>query len=142
MKNINKLIKEYNLEKNIILHGFSNEIESALQEACLKIFTSKKEGFALSILESLSKGTPVISYDVDYGPNEMIENGKNGYLIEEGNEGEMAKVIISLLKDKKKLKKLSENCYSSIEKFSDKKTFFKWQRVINTIEQDEKNIIK
>ena len=33
--------------------------------------------------------------------NEMIENGKNGYLIEEGNEGEMAKVIISLLKDKK-----------------------------------------
>ncbi|MGY5385556.1 glycosyltransferase, partial [Staphylococcus haemolyticus] len=123
---------------NIILHGFSNEIESALQEACLKIFTSKKEGFALSILESLSKGTPVISYDVDYGPNEMIENGKNGYLIEEGNEGEMAKVIISLLKDKKKLKKLSENCYTSIEKFSDKKTFFKWQRVINTIEQDEK----
>ena len=90
----------------------------------------------------MSKGTPVISYDVDYGPNEMIENGKNGYLIEEGNEGEMAKVIISLLKDKKKLKKLSENCYSSIEKFSDKKTFFKWQRVINTIEQDEKNIIK
>lgn len=142
MKHINKLIKEYNLEKNIILHGFSNEIESALQEACLKIFTSKKEGFALSILESLSKGTPVISYDVDYGPNEMIENGKNGYLIEEGNEGEMAKVIISLLKDKKKLKKLSENCYTSIEKFSDKKTFFKWQRVINTIEQDEKNIIK
>ncbi|WP_322559869.1 glycosyltransferase, partial [Staphylococcus haemolyticus] len=138
MKHINKLIKEYNLEKNIILHGFSNEIESALQEACLKIFTSKKEGFALSILESLSKGTPVISYDVDYGPNEMIENGKNGYLIEEGNEGEMAKVIISLLKDKKKLKKLSENCYTSIEKFSDKKTFFKWQRVINTIEQDEK----
>ena len=50
----------------------------------------------------------------------------------------MAKVIISLLKDKKKLKKLSENCYTSIEKFSDKKTFFKWQRVINTIEQDEK----
>ena len=44
MKHINKLIKEYNLEKNIILHGFSNEIESALQEACLKIFTSKKKG--------------------------------------------------------------------------------------------------
>ena len=72
----------------------------------------------------------------------MIENGNNCFLIEEGNEEEMAKVIINLLKDKKKLKKLSENCYTSIEKFSDEKTFFKWQRVINTIEQDEKNIIK
>ncbi len=40
--------------------------------------TSKMEGFGLAILESLSVGTRVISYDVDYGPSELIQDGFNG----------------------------------------------------------------
>ena len=44
------------------------------------------EGFSLSLLESLSHGVPVISYDIKYGPAEMINNGENGYLIQKDDE--------------------------------------------------------
>ena len=40
------------------------------------------EGFSLALLESLAHGVPTISYNIKYGPKEMINNGENGYLIE------------------------------------------------------------
>ncbi len=39
------------------------------------------EGFSLALLESLAHGVPVISYDIKYGPNELITPDFNGYLI-------------------------------------------------------------
>ena len=39
------------------------------------------EGFSLALLESLAHGVPVISYDIKYGPGELITSDFNGYLI-------------------------------------------------------------
>ena len=40
------------------------------------MITSNMEGFSLALLESLSNGLPAISYDIPYGPSELIVNGK------------------------------------------------------------------
>ncbi|MCI2773818.1 serine-aspartate repeat adhesin O-glycosyltransferase SdgA [Staphylococcus petrasii] len=133
INDLNEIIQKYKLENNVTLHGFSNDVERQLESANLKVFTSKKEGFALAILESLAKGTPVICYDVDYGPSEMIENGVNGYLIESGNETMMAQTIIKILQDEELLKTLSENSIKSTEKYLGHSIFFKWEQLINTI---------
>ncbi|TGA73519.1 glycosyltransferase [Staphylococcus croceilyticus] len=127
-----ELVKKYNLEKNIHLRGFSNEIEKELKRASLKIFTSKMEGFALSILESLTVGTPVISYDIKYGPNEMIESGVNGYLIEEGNINSMAETIIMVLNNSDHLKELSQNSLTSANRYLGFNVFDKWKSVIKS----------
>jgi poly(glycerol-phosphate) alpha-glucosyltransferase len=39
------------------------------------------EGFSLALLECQSYGVPMISYDIKYGPNELVKDGLNGYLI-------------------------------------------------------------
>ncbi len=44
------------------------------------------EGFSLALLESLAHGVPVISYDIKYGPNELITPDFNGYLITKNDE--------------------------------------------------------
>lgn len=44
------------------------------------------EGFSLALLESLAHGVPVISYDIKYGPNELITSDFNGYLITKNDE--------------------------------------------------------
>ena len=67
--------------------------------------TSKMEGFGLAILESLSVGTPVISYDVDYGPSELIQDGFNGYLVPQGDINQMVEKVDQLLNN-------TQNCNS------------------------------
>lgn len=42
--------------------------------------------FAMALLETQEHGCPAVSYDINYGPNEIITNNYNGRLIQAGNE--------------------------------------------------------
>ena len=46
--------------------------------------TSSFEGYPLSTLESMSRGCPVVSYDIKYGPREQITDGVDGFLVPRG----------------------------------------------------------
>lgn len=74
-------IQELNLEDRIILKGVQDNIDEYLLEASIFAFTSSSEGFPNVIGEAMSAGLPVIAYDCISGPSDMIDNGKNGYLV-------------------------------------------------------------
>ena len=42
---------------------------------------STSEGFGLTLMEAIGSGLPLIGFDVPYGNQTFIEDGKNGYLI-------------------------------------------------------------
>ena len=75
MSEYRQLVEDYHLSEHVKFHGFKTHINEEIAKAELMLSTSKMEGFGLAILESLSVGTPVISYDVDYGPSELIQDG-------------------------------------------------------------------
>ncbi|MBF0747678.1 glycosyltransferase, partial [Gemella sp. 19428wG2_WT2a] len=50
------------------------------------------------VMESINEGCPSISYDLKYGPSEIIENGVNGYLIEPNNIEKFAEAMVSIKK--------------------------------------------
>ncbi len=47
--------------------------------------TSSFEGYPLATLESMSRGCPVVSYDIRYGPREQISDGVDGFLVPPGD---------------------------------------------------------
>ena len=63
------------------------------------VLSSLWEGFGLVLLEAMSLGTPVVSTDCDYGPNEVIENEKSGLLVPVADPQELASAILRLIKD-------------------------------------------
>jgi glycosyltransferase involved in cell wall biosynthesis len=67
----------------------------------------------MSILEALSSGVPVLSFNINATP-EIIENGVNGYLVEDGNFNEMKTTLELLIEDGSLLKELSKNARTSI----------------------------
>lgn len=93
--------------------------------------TSKMEGFGLAILESLSLGTPVISYDVDYGPAELIQDGFNGYLVSEGDIDKMVEKVDQLLNDSQKIEQFSMNSIQSAQQFNTTTVGTKWQNILS-----------
>jgi len=62
------------------------------------LLTSVYEGFPNVLIESIFLGTPVLSFDCPSGPNEIIVQGKNGYLIDSYDTEAFAKAMISLIK--------------------------------------------
>lgn len=81
----------------IKLAGYTSEPLKIFQHALASVYPTTTEGFGLAILEALSNGCPVISYDVNYGPREMITSGKNGELVARGDIDAIAQAMRQVL---------------------------------------------
>lgn len=135
-KRDNKYVKEKGLENNIFIHSYTNDVTSVYNQASLAAFPSKLEGFSLFVLESISHGLPVVSFDIDYGPADMINEGENGFLIPPLDTVKLAEGILTVLKDTKLQKQMSENSYKISEKFTAEKISLLWKKVIEEISSE------
>lgn len=80
-EDLKELIKSLGMEDRVLLAGSQKDINSYYQRSSIFAFTSSSEGFPNVIGEALSTGLPVIAYDCNAGPSELIIDGKNGFLI-------------------------------------------------------------
>ncbi|GAB4074059.1 glycosyltransferase [Barrientosiimonas marina] len=126
------LIDELDLGQNVFLRGYTYNPDAIYQRGLFSVTNSKSEGFALSILESMYNKTPVISYNIKYGPEDMIVDGENGYLIKPSIE-QLADRMIRLFREPKRAIDMGENARKSIDEHFNKAVYKqKWQETINT----------
>lgn len=129
---IEKLIKEKGLSNNVFLLGYTSTPQRCLADFKLVVSTSQYEGQGLSMLESMISKRPVIAFDIKYGPNDFIENGKNGYLINNGDLDNMATKILELINNDELLISFGEKARKSITtKFSTQAILDKWIHLLN-----------
>ncbi len=79
-------INSLGLEKSITLHGRVNNVDDFFIESDLCLMTSHYEGLPLVLLEAKSYAVPCIAYDCPTGPEEIIYNGDDGFLIPQGDK--------------------------------------------------------
>lgn len=91
------LIQEYNIEDKVKIYDFTESPLDEFRKSKASLMTSKFEGFGLTVMESIEVGCPVISYDVRYGPGEIIENGANGYLVEADNIEAFSEAMVKII---------------------------------------------
>ena len=98
----NKLI---GLDPNIIIKPWNTNIYKLLRKSQLFVFSSNFEGFGIAILESLNCGIPVLASDTQYGPNEILDNGKYGKLFSAHNVSVLKNLIALSFRDRRMLRK-------------------------------------
>jgi glycosyltransferase involved in cell wall biosynthesis len=84
------------MEGRIILVGFDSNPYKYMAKAEFLVMSSDTEGYPLVLIEALSLGCPIVSTDCPTGPREIIQQGKNGLLVEKGNVGAIAAGIDDL----------------------------------------------
>ena len=97
---LKNLTAELELGENIIFLGYvdENELTDMYSKCEIFVFPSLYESFGIVIIEAMSAGLPVVSYDLDC-VSETLEDGKYGILVKKGGIKELADAIIRLLKD-------------------------------------------
>ena len=80
-KNLKKIAEKYSVLKKVDFEGFHKEIIPYYLHARVTILPSLYEGYPNVLIESISMNTPVIAFDCPSGPNEIIIDGVNGYLV-------------------------------------------------------------
>lgn len=134
-KKIEKLIKDLKLDDVVKFKGYTNNVAGVEKDAQIFGLTSRMEGFNLAIMEAISHGVIGVTYDVNYGPNDIVQDQKNGYIVDYGDYKALAKRMIEILKDKKLMQKLSTGAYESSERYSDKNVWKAWKSLIDDAEE-------
>ncbi|MEK7627766.1 MAG: glycosyltransferase family 4 protein [Patescibacteria group bacterium] len=117
-KELEEMIKKYNLENNFFLLGSMADAHKYLKAFDLFVLPSIKEGMPWTVLEAMAAGLSIVATKVG-GVSEMVENGKSGILVEPQNSQELVVAIKETVSDDNLRKFLGDNAFSAVkEKFS------------------------
>lgn len=127
------MISQLKMQGSIFLKGYTTDAASVFSRASVSLAASHFEGFGVSFAESLSLGTPVVSFKTLYGPEEIITNEEDGFLVDDNQEFIMR--VKELLSSPTLVKSMAANGCRNMEKFSHQKISDKWMEMFEVLER-------
>ena len=113
-------IRDLKMEGVIFLHDPSPEVPKLLLSSSIFASTSISEGFPNVLAEAAIMKRACICFDCDFGPSDIIEDGKNGFLIPMMNNELYREKLLCLMQDISLRKKFGENAGRLTEKLNSK----------------------
>ena len=117
---LDKFIKEHKLEDVVTLHGFRDKdyIDKLLHSSSVYLLTSYTESFGIVLIEAMSHGVPCIAFDSAEGARELIQSGKNGYLIKNRSYTAFLKKVEDLIESKEERKKIGKVSREGVKQYT------------------------
>ena len=125
---LQKYIDANKLSNNIKLHGFQGKdyIDELLDSSSIYLMTSYTESFGIVLIEAMSHGVPCIAFSSAEGAREIIEDGKNGFLIENRDFNEMVNACDNLVKNKDIRLEMGKYARESVYRFTSENVGRNW----------------
>lgn len=133
VNHLHQMIKDQQSDDYIHFCGYVQDLTEVYEDADVLALTSQFEGFSMAILEALSHGCPVVSYDINYGPGEMVESGVNGELVAADDSRSMYEKLLALLTNEDLLKTYSWQSMIPLNQFSEDSVKADWLKVIEDV---------
>jgi len=126
------VIRENALEGRLVLTGRREDVYALLQKSRIYVMTSRSEGLPMCLLEAKAARLPSVSFDIP-GPDEIIEDGINGYLVKAFDCLEMAEKLERLMEDEALRRRFAENAENHWEKFSLHHILEQWNEILEKL---------
>jgi glycosyltransferase involved in cell wall biosynthesis len=110
---IKDLINNLQLSENVLFLGRSDRVPSLLKLSTLFCMLSRSEGFSNAILEAMAVSLPCVVTRVG-GNAEAVDDGRNGFLVENEDSVTAAERILTLLRDPKRARLMGKAGHDTI----------------------------
>ena len=128
---LERYVENQEMQSYVSLPGFYVNPYQKMSESDLFICSSRAEGFSLVIAEAMVLGIPIISTDCS-GPNELLQGGKYGLLVDNSEEG-LYEGIKLLLDDHTELDRLGELALSRGNMFGVAETMHRIEQLFDEL---------
>lgn len=129
-----QLMRELSLVTNQCqLNGPVNDVTREYLNSSVFVLSSRFEGFGLVLIEAMSCGVPVVSFDCLSGPDEIITDGKDGLLVPVGDVQTLADRMKSLMRDTTLREHLAVHARQRSEDFRIEKIAARWVQLFDQL---------
>lgn len=109
---------------------FCTDVDRYFLDSQIFAMTSRFEGLPMVLIEALCLGCPIISYDCETGPREIVVDGVNGYLVEDGRTEGFIQKLESLLSNESDRRRFSLNAFAMREKYHIENIVSQWKELM------------
>lgn len=96
---LEKMSRELGVNNSVSFFNPIKDIQEKYKAASIYVMSSRFEGFGMVLIEAMSFGVPCISFNCPHGPADIIKDGEDGYLIENGSIEGFANALIQLIEN-------------------------------------------
>lgn len=116
---------------NIEIRDATSRLLYEMETSSIFALTSRTECFPMVLLEAMSRGLPILSYDCPNGPRNIISHGEDGLLV--NNIEDFANSLALLIESPELRHNMSENCLRNVKRFEKKNIEKLWEELFINI---------
>jgi glycosyltransferase involved in cell wall biosynthesis len=108
----------------------SANLEQEYLAASIYVLPSRRELFPMVLLEAQSYGVPSVAFDCPSGPKHIINDRKDGILVERENPEQLAAAIGLLIEDAQRRTAMGSAAFANAERFSKEHVLQQWNELL------------
>lgn len=124
-------INSLNLRHSVRFCGTTAQMTQTMTEYSIYAMTSESECFPMVLLEALSVGLPVVSYDCPNGPRNIITPDEDGLLSPHNDIEKLAQNLLMLMRDESLRQQMGAAAKDNVRRFSLHNVMKEWQNLLN-----------
>ena len=114
----------------IRLMGHTDDLPSAFAEAAVFASASRAEGFPMVMLEAMSTGLPLVSFDCPRGPGDIIRDGSNGLLVPDKDLAALTEALETVVSDDDRRRAMGAQAHADSAAYVVDRIAASWERLI------------
>jgi len=127
------MVEKFGIGKSVRLPGQTDDVATHYLESSIYALSSRFEGFGLVLTEAMSFGIPCVAFNCPYGPSDIIADGEDGLLVENGNTDALAEGICRLIENKGLRRQLGQNAKLNIQRYAIENVMPQWDKLFTSL---------
>ncbi len=132
-KMLEGMIDDRRLSDSARVNNPTGDIWKEYAGSSLLVMSSHFEGLPMVMIEAMSSGVPVVTFDFKCGPKDIIDDGGNGLLVPDGDVKALAEAIRKLMADEELRRRMGAEALKIKEKYSEEKIMGSWVRLFEKL---------
>ena len=126
-------VKEYEIEQQVLFMPPTKDMEHEYMNSSMCIMTSRFEGFPVVLQEAMGCGLPCLSFNCPSGPQYIITDKVDGFLVEDGDIEGMANKVCDLIENESLRRRLGCQAKLNMAMYSEDKIMRQWKALFEEL---------